>query len=107
MLKISNLQAQSIDYLSCALCKGDEFMKRTIEDIQASCQRTLAAFKNTMGESSTVSVDPYNLSGQPCFAALEIKDEQHQLNDAPIFPLKGCISPEQCMCVYNVRKLAD
>lgn len=82
-------------------------MKRSIEDIQASCQRTLVTIKNTLGVGSTVSVDPYNLSGKPCLAALKVEDEPRQLDDAPIFPLEGCISPEQCMCVYNVRKLAD
>lgn len=82
-------------------------MKRTVEDIQASCQRKLGVFKNTLGTGSTVSVHPYNLSGLPCLAALEVEDDQRELDDAPIFPLEGCVSPEQCMCLYNVRKLAD
>ena len=82
-------------------------MNRSIEDIQANCQRNLATLKDTLGRGATVSVDPCNLSGQSCAAALNAMDEQHQLGDAPIFPLEGCVSPEQCICVYNVRALGE
>lgn len=82
-------------------------MKRSVENIRMRCQRTLATFKDTLGEGATVSVDPHNLSGRPCLAALRAENDHHKLDDAPIFPLDGCVSPETCMCVYNVRNLGE
>ena len=54
-------------------------MKRFIEDIRASCQRTLVTLKSTLGVGSTDTVDPYNLSGKPCLAALKVENEVRQL----------------------------
>ena len=80
-------------------------MMRAIEDIQKSCCRFLEIIRESGGDGATVMLNPFNLSLAPCPAALAIEDTEFAVGEAPIMPLPSCISSEQCVCVYGIRRL--
>lgn len=67
----------------------------------------LALIEECEGEDAAVSVDPYNISNKPCAVALQIENIVYPIADAPVFPLDGCVDPERCVCVYNLRRISN
>ena len=80
-------------------------IKRTFEEIEASCQRNLDIIAEHAGEGATVMLCPANLSGRECSEAREVEEMEFLVAEAPLMPLPDCVAPSQCMCVYSIRKL--
>ena len=82
-------------------------MKSTIQNKQTRSRSMLAIIEKSEGKDAVVSIDPYNLSKKPCTVALQLESIVYSVADAPVFPLDGCVEPEQCACVYNLRRVGS